>query len=87
MPKRKVKRFSKELVSKVKDWLGDDGCKFFVQVLLKDGDLISTHFREGMSVRNFLREQNECKNWDDIELDDNWIEIVEEAISDGRKTL
>lgn len=80
MSERKVKNFSKSLVKKVREWLGHEGCKFFVQVLLRDGNLISTHLRQGMEVRNFLREQDECKDWYHVELDDNWIEIVEGAI-------
>jgi hypothetical protein len=41
-----------------------------------------------MQVRNFLRKQEECEGWDSVKLDDNWIEIVEEAITNGEgKTL
>lgn len=34
------------------------------------------HFREGMAVRNFLRAQPECENWDAHDLDDTWCFIV-----------
>lgn len=53
------------------------------QVLI-DGEYFeaphSVHFREGMQVRNHLRSSNLCKDWDSIDLDDNWSHIVEEAI-------
>jgi len=88
LKKLTLRKYPKSLVEKVRKWLGDDGCKFFVEVLLRSGNLISIHFREGMKVRNFLRSLPECEGWDSIKLDDNWIEIVEEAIINGkRKTL
>ena len=39
------------------------------------------HFREGMSIRNWLRENTELgKELDSIELDDCYVKILEEAI-------
>ena len=38
------------------------------------------HWREGMAVRNSLRECEHCKDWTDHDFDDNWIEVVERAI-------
>lgn len=75
--------YPKAILPKVKEFLGQDGCKFFVEVMLADGDLISTHFREGMQVRNFLRSLPEFKDWGAHELDDSWMEIVVEAIVNG----
>lgn len=39
------------------------------------------HFREGMQIRNFMREQPECKGWTDHEYDDNWVKAVEQALN------
>lgn len=39
------------------------------------------HFREGMFIRNALRDFELCKNWTDSDFDDNWAPIVEAAIA------
>lgn len=38
------------------------------------------HFREGMQVRNFMRNSELCKNWNDHDFDDNWVSLIEECI-------
>jgi hypothetical protein len=47
------------------------------------GTFVSTihpvHFREGMAVRNKLRDLTGCE-WSAIEYDDRWVELVLEAI-------
>lgn len=68
------------IAKKTKKWLGKDGCAFFAKELLSEGDWIHIHFREGMQVRNFLRSLTECKDWTDHNFDDNWREIVKQAI-------
>lgn len=40
----------------------------------------SVHFREGMAVRNWLRGQPECKDWDAEKLDGEWAPLVEKAL-------
>jgi hypothetical protein len=35
------------------------------------------HFREGMTVRNFMRGTGLCEGWDAHDYDDNWVELVE----------
>ena len=35
------------------------------------------HFREGMQVRNFMRQSGECNDWSDHEFDDNWVKLIE----------
>jgi hypothetical protein len=74
----------------VRRWLGTEGLKFFrkmkrdhgrVDAVYMEGRLPHpVHFREGMSVRNFMRRLHECKDWTSIELDDNWVGVVEEAL-------
>lgn len=75
----------KSIVEKTSQWLGNDGKKFFTQVLLKEGDLIAVHFRQGMQVRNFLRGLEECKEWNDHDFDNNWMFIIKECLLAGEK--
>ena len=82
---KKINR--KDLVKKLKKWLGKDGIKFFKGVKKDYGKLNAVwmdgpiphcvHFVEGMSVRNFLRQY---VDWDPIKLDNEWVDLVEEAI-------
>lgn len=86
-----MKKYPFSLLSNTKKWLGEDGIVFFAKNLLEhndispvlmDGDIPHpVHFREGMTVRNFLRKQPACDGWDSNRLDDEWIEIVKEAIA------
>jgi len=39
------------------------------------------HFREGMRVRNYMRSTGLCDDWSAIDLDDNWVEVVEKALN------
>ncbi len=73
---------SEELIKVTRKWLGKNGRNFFAKVMLKDGGLISTHFNEGMQVRNFLRETGFCDEWSPVDLDDNWMNIVKKAITE-----
>lgn len=83
------------LVERLKEWLGDDGQDFFTG-LKRDHGAINVvlpsldgkepriphpvHFREGMTVRNWLRQQPECQGWDAHQFDDRWVSLVEEAL-------
>ena len=84
-----------QVISAVREWLGEDGRRGFAEYLEKYGTVspvISVslpsgkpfphlvHFREGMQVRNFLRGLPECSSWSDNDLDDHWATIVEEAL-------
>ena len=81
---------SKENNEKLQKWLGEGGLQFFrdtktkfgrIDAVWREGNLIHpVHFREGMQVRNFLHELEECKEWDSNKLDNEWVSIVEEAI-------
>lgn len=78
------------LIDKVRIWLGDDGRQFFTEIKEKYGRLNAcwfedniphaVHFREGMAVRNFMRSTGVCLDWDAIDYDDNWVEVVEKAL-------
>jgi len=77
------------LIPELKKWLGSDGISFFrgilkehgkLNVCIEDGNIPhSIHFREGMQIRNKLRELTEYA-WTDHEYDDWWEEIVIRAI-------
>jgi hypothetical protein len=74
------------IVDKLEKFLGDHGIRFFNKlldnygrvsvILYKDEIPHSTHFREGMQVRSFLRELPECKDWSDLDFDNNWEFLV-----------
>lgn len=80
------------LVSRLKTWLGDSGVTFFSKVKKEHGSLNAVwmegriphpvHLREGMTVRNWLRDQPECKDWDAMRLDDEWEQLVLKAIEE-----
>lgn len=78
----------------LKKWLGPDGISFFKHLKGLTGEYspvlslnvekrgIPTHpihFREGHQIRNWMRGQDEFKDWDSEKLDDNWVLLVEKA--------
>lgn len=79
----------KELVQKLREWLKKDGIKYFSDIKSKYGKIDAVwmdgkiphpvHFREGMQVRNFLREY---VDWDAHKLDSEWVKLIEEAIKE-----
>lgn len=84
--------FSDNLIQTVREWLGEEGVTFFGKLKRKYGTVSAVwmeghvphpvHFLEGMQVRNFLRLQDECKNWTDHDFDNQWAYVVERAIED-----
>lgn len=79
-----------ELVTETKEWLGDKGIEHFKEIKRKHKQIAavymvgkiphSVHFNEGMTVRNFMRSTESCKDWNDIEFDDNWVSLIERCI-------
>ena len=78
------------LLLKVKHWLKAGGVKHF-QNIVKEHDRIDAvwmegsiphpvHFREGMQVRNFLRDQKECNSWNQDDLDNNWVTVIKKIL-------
>jgi hypothetical protein len=77
------------LVEQIRAWLGEQGVTFFrnlkeshgrVDAIWMEGSVPHiVHFREGMQVRNKLRELTN-NEWTAHEYDDRWIGIVEQAI-------
>lgn len=81
---------SDELVEHVRNFLGEDGIDFF-SGLLKDHGKVDpvlsnglafhpVHLREGMQVRNAMRESGLCDEWDCNDFDGQWTKVVEKAI-------
>lgn len=84
---------SPEIVSAIRDWLGEDGLSFFRQNLAEHGTVspvlslkygdgfipYAVHFRDGMQVRNKLRDLTN-NLWTAHEYDERWTTVVEKAI-------
>lgn len=80
----------KAITDALRSWLGEPGKRFFTWCYEKYGTVSPTyqeegiphpvHFREGMQVRNYLRQVSECKDWSCQQLDDNWADLVKEAL-------
>ena len=77
------------LVAKAKKWLGKDGIKFFSDVKCKyekiatacwmDGPIPHpVHFREGMQVRNWLRDNSD---WDFDKIENHWDELINQVLN------
>ena len=75
-----------QIATKLKEWLGPDGINHFQKIKAKYGEINvvwmegsiphSVHLREGMQVRNKLRNITEC-SYSDSWYDDNWVRLVE----------
>ena len=89
-----MKAYCNKLIPALSKWLYDYGLDVFFKRCLKDYKTISpvfrdrgiphpVHFREGMSVRNFLRESKMCPGWDDNDYDENWSKLVLISINFG----
>jgi len=83
------------LIERLSTWLGEEGKEFFQWCIKEHGEVSCVyeenglphpvHFREGMQVRNWLRQQPECEGWDSHKLDNEWAKLVESAIK-GEKS-
>lgn len=81
--------FDATLVDAVKTWLGRKGIAFFREIKANHGTVLavwnedgiphSVHFREGMQVRNKLRELTNYQ-WTAHEYDERWHLIIEECL-------
>lgn len=84
------KEITDDLIKQTHKWLGSDGLNFFIKTREKYGQVNAVymdgklphpvHFREGMSVRNFMRSQTYCKDWTDHDFDDNWVALINKVI-------
>lgn len=81
-----------DLTERLQKFLGKDGIHFFwtlirlygtPNAIIRTKGLIPSHpvhFREGMTIRNWLRDQPECKDWDHNRLDCDWSKLVKQAV-------
>lgn len=79
------------MIEDFKKWLGKDGISYFrhlkgltgtyspvlsLNVKRKGTPVYPVHFREGITVRNWMRTREEFK---DSDLDSEWINLIEKA--------
>ena len=92
----KTNKLTEEEMAAFKEWLGEDGIRYFKHLKGLKGTVVPVlklnykkkgmpsypvHLREGMQIRNWLRGNTELgKKLDSVELDDCYVEILEEAI-------
>ncbi len=80
------------LIPELRKWLGDTGLTFFRDIKAEHGKVNAVwmeggiphavHFREGMQVRNKLRDLTDNR-WSSHEYDDTWVDIIEECLNDS----
>jgi len=84
------REISPVLVEMTRIWLGKDGLDFFKEMKEKYGryDAVFSegklphpvHFREGMQVRNHMRNSSFCEDWSDHDFDDSWVALITKVI-------
>lgn len=87
---KKSKEEFLHLIPDMRKWLGENGLAFFKRIKKEHGTLNavwmeggiphSVHFREGMQIRNKLRDLTQ-NAWTTNEYDNTWADIIEECIS------
>ena len=81
------------IVRKLQEVLGEGGLEVFREYKRRYGivsPVVKFHrapphivfYREGMFVRNLMREFPECEGWTDHDFDEKWIGLIEEAIKE-----
>ena len=91
-----INTLSSEEMKAFKKWLGEDGIRYFRHLLgltktvipvlhlnekRKGVPCYPVHFREGMQIRNWLREHIDLgKKNNSVDLDNVYVKILEEAI-------
>lgn len=83
------------LSNKLSLWLGSENVRYFSHLKGLTGTVSPVlklnyarkgipahpvHFREGMQIRNWMRDQEECKDWTTEDFDNHWISLVETII-------
>jgi len=87
------REISPELVEETKEFIKEDGIKFFKKMKQTYGEYDAVfmepgpfplphpvHLREGMYVRNFMRSTNHCKDWTAHDFDDSWVSLITKVI-------
>lgn len=83
-------KITEEILKDVRKWLGKDGKEFFewclsehggiTPVYIEDGIPHLVHFREGMVVRNHMRQSGLCNDWTAHDFDNNWARVVKKSL-------
>ena len=83
---------NQSLIKKLYDWLGKENLRWFKHLKGLKGTyspvlklnrkrkfipVHPVHLREGMQIRNWMRQQPECKGWNAHDFDNNWAKLVE----------
>lgn len=89
------------LIDKVYEWIGEENVRYFKHLKGLTGTVSPVlklnmkrkfipvhpvHLREGMQIRNFMRSQPECENWNGNDFDENWIKVIESCIEKHNKS-
>ena len=87
-----------DLMNRFKKWLTPKGIRFFQLCkflkgtvspvfIITIGDKIKyphpVHLKEGMTIRNWMREQPEFKDFTAHDYDNTWMMLIEKAIEKG----
>jgi len=90
-----MKKINENLINKFSKWIGNENLRYFKHLNGLTGTYAPVlklnqkrkgipvhpvHLREGMQIRNWMRQQKECNGWNDIDFDDNWCNLVELTI-------
>jgi hypothetical protein len=79
------------LIPAMRKWLGQNGIDFFRKLKAEHGRVDAiwdeggiphiVHFREGMQIRNYLRDVTN-RTWSVFEYDNTWVDVIEECIKE-----
>ena len=91
----KQTQFTFEVIEKFRKWLRPEGIQYLRDIIEKHGTILAVwndhgiphpvHFREGMQIRNWMRDQPEFKDMEpkyEHWFDNNWAEFTERALKD-----
>lgn len=95
VPATSVKVTLERLVDRFYEWIGKENLKWFRHLRGLTGTYAPVlrlnhkrkgmpcypvHLREGMQIRNWMRQQKECVGFDAHSYDNNWVKLVEITI-------
>lgn len=88
-------------ICRLRAWLGDENVRYFrllksltgsyspvlkLNMKRKGLPVHNVHMREGMQIRNWMRDQPEFKDWDSERLDNEWTTLVRRMCKHYRST-
>lgn len=84
------------LLEEMYDYLGEENLRWFkhlkgltgtyspvlkLNVKRKGIPAHPVHLREGMQIRNFLKEQTECNAWHHLDFENGWTDVIEATVN------